>query len=82
MAFVGVATLVGGAAMLFAKPPASKLEDRLDVLTGAGSAAAKDGLLKDNSVLSRPLDDAPHMLATCSRASGTSNWSSSRPIRR
>jgi tight adherence protein B len=64
LAFVAVATLVGGAAMLFSKPPASKLEDRLDVLTNTGSAAGKDNLLKDNSVLSRPLDDAPHMLAT------------------
>jgi tight adherence protein B len=65
LAFVGVATLVGGAVLLFAAPPASKLEDRLDVLTGTGAAAmaAKDGLLKDNSVLARPLDDAPTMLA-------------------
>ncbi len=63
LAFVAVATLVGGAVMLFAKPPASKLEDRLDVLTNTNAAAGKDNLLKDNSVLSRPLDDAPHMLA-------------------
>jgi tight adherence protein B len=63
LAFVGVATLVGGAAMLFTKPAASKLEDRLDVLTTVGSAASKDNLLKDNSVLARPLDDAPNMLA-------------------
>jgi tight adherence protein B len=64
LAFIGVATLVGGAALLFSAPPASKLEDRLSVLTNTGSsAAAKDNLLKNNSVLSRPLDDAPNMLA-------------------
>jgi tight adherence protein B len=64
LAFVGVATLVGGAALLFAPPPASRLEDRLQMLTTAGaSAAAKENLLKDNSVLARPLDDAPTMLA-------------------
>jgi tight adherence protein B len=63
LAFVGVATLVGGIALLFMAPPASRLEDRLDVLTGTGASAAKDNLLKDNSVLSRPLDDAPTMFA-------------------
>ena len=63
LAFVGVATLVGGAALCCSPAPASKLEDRLDVLTSAGSSAAKDGMLKDNSVLARPLDDAPTMLA-------------------
>ena len=40
LAFVGVATLVGGVALLFMAPPATRLEDRLDVLTGTGSAAA------------------------------------------
>ena len=63
LAFLGVATLVGGAVMLFSAPPASRLEDRLDVLTGAASPSTKENLLKDNSVLSRPLDDAPTILA-------------------
>ncbi len=64
LAFVGVATLVGGAALLFSARPASRLEDRLDVLTNLSSAnAAKDNVLKDSGVLTRPLDDAPDMLA-------------------
>ena len=63
LAFVGIATLVGGAAMLFSQPQSSRLEDRLDVLTGAVSPSGKDDLLKDNSVLSRPLDNAPTILA-------------------
>ena len=63
IAFLAVASLVGGAAMYFSAPPTSRLEDRLDMFTGAGSSAAKDALLKDNSVLSRPLDDAPTMIA-------------------
>jgi len=64
LAFVGVATLVGGAALLFSAPPASRLEDRLEVLTNLSSAnAVKDNVLKDSGVLARPLDDAPNMLA-------------------
>jgi tight adherence protein B len=63
LAFVGIATLVGGVAMLFSKPQSSRLEDRLDILTGVASPSSKDDLLKDNSVLSRPLDDAPNLLA-------------------
>ncbi len=45
--------------------PAANLavEDRLDVLTGVASPSSKENLLKDNSVLARPLDDAPDMLA-------------------
>jgi tight adherence protein B len=63
LAFLGVATIVGGAAMLLSKPQSSRLEDRLDILTGAAAPTSKDNPLKDNSVLSRPLDDAPTMLA-------------------
>ena len=63
LAFVGVATLVGGVVMLFSPPQTSRIEDRLNILTGVASPAGKDNLLKDNSVLSRPLDDAPTMLA-------------------
>jgi tight adherence protein B len=62
VSFVGVATMVGGVALLLNAPKASKVEDRLDVLAGITSPANKDPL-KDNSVLSRPLDDAPNMLA-------------------
>ncbi len=63
LAFIGIATLVGGVALLMSKPPSSRLEDRLDLLTGAASPSNKDLAIKDNSVLSRPLDDAPGMLA-------------------
>ncbi len=63
VAFVGVATLVGGAVMLFSKPQTSRIEDRLDILTGVASPSGKEDPLKDNSVLARPLDDAPNMLA-------------------
>ena len=63
LAFLGFATLVGGVALLLSKPPPSRLEDRLDLLTGAASPSGKDLAIKDNSVLSRPLDDAPGMLA-------------------
>jgi len=49
--------------MLFSQPQKSRIEDRLDILTGVVSPSATEQLLKDNSVLSRPLDDAPNMLA-------------------
>ena len=63
LAFIGVTTLVGGAVMLFSQPRTSRLEDRLDILTGVASPTNKDNLLKDNSVLARPLDDVPNVLA-------------------
>jgi len=63
LAFLGIAALVGGVAMLFSQPQKSRIEDRLDILTGVVSPSATEQLLKDNSVLSRPLDDAPNMLA-------------------
>ena len=64
LAFLGVAALVGGGAMLVMAPATSRVADRLDILTGVTAApGAKDALLKDNSVLSRPLDDAPNMIA-------------------
>ena len=65
LAFVGVSTIVGGVALLFAGPKTSKIEDRLDILAGIASPTNKDAAIKDNSVLSRPLDDAPTMLAQC-----------------
>jgi tight adherence protein B len=63
MIFVGVATIVGGAAMLVSAPKTTRIEDRLSILTGAASPANGDAASKENSVLSRPLDDAPTMLA-------------------
>ena len=61
--FLGVATIVGGLAMLFSQPQSSRLEDRLDLLAGIATPASRENLLKENSVLARPLDDAPNMLA-------------------
>jgi tight adherence protein B len=63
LAFLGVTALVGGAAMYLFQPQTSRLEDRLDILTGVASPTGKENLLKDNNVLARPLDDAPNMLA-------------------
>ena len=64
-AFLGVAALVGGVAILFRQPPASRIEDRLDLLTGANTpAAAKEGLLAQGSVLSQPLDSGPGFIET------------------
>ena len=63
LAFFGIATFVGGVAMLFVQPQASRLEDRLDILTGIASPANKESMLKDNNVLTRPLDNAPSVLA-------------------
>jgi len=59
-AFVGVAALVGGLAIVLRDKPGNKIEDRLDVLTGTSApTAAKDGLLNSGSVLSQPLDKVP-----------------------
>jgi len=63
LVFLGITALVGGVVMLFSQPQASRLETRLDILTGVAAPTAKEELLKDNSVLSRPLDDAPNLLA-------------------
>lgn len=55
-AFIGVAALVGGVAVMFRDQPANKAEDRLDLLTGAKSGADK---VKNSSVLAQPLDSVP-----------------------
>ena len=58
-AFVGVAALVGGLAMIMRQKPSNRIEDRLDLLTGAATPAAKEGLLKQSSVLIQSLDKVP-----------------------
>ena len=58
-AFVGVAALVGGLAMIMREKPGNRIEDRLDLLTGAATPAAKKGLLKHSSVLAQSLDNVP-----------------------
>jgi tight adherence protein B len=60
LAFVGVAAMVGGAALLWRDKPLQKIEDRLDLLTGANTpAAARSGLAQQASILSQPLDNRP-----------------------
>jgi tight adherence protein B len=57
LAFVGVAALVGGAILLLRNDPASTIEDRLDLLTGATTtAAAKDNLAQQASILAQAWD--------------------------
>lgn len=58
--FVAVSALVGGVALLLRDRPATKVEDRLDVMTGlAPSAAAKKKLAAEASILSQPLENRP-----------------------
>jgi len=60
-AFVGVTALVVALAVMFRGDADSKVENRLDVLTGLSTAATmKDSLLND-SVLSHPLDAVPNI---------------------
>jgi tight adherence protein B len=60
LAFVAAAALVGGVALALRDRPSSKIEDRLDLLTGASTPSpAKDGLLKQGSILAQPLDAGP-----------------------
>jgi len=61
--FLGVSALVGGFALLLREKPATRIEDRLDLLTGINTpSAAKEGLLKPLSLLSQPLDAMPGIL--------------------
>jgi tight adherence protein B len=55
LAFAGVATLVGGAALLLRDKSGSKVESRLDLLTGVSAPA----VAKEASILTQPLDDRP-----------------------
>ncbi len=65
LAFIGVAAIVGGAALLWREKPIQKIEDRLDLLTGANTpAAAKNGLANGASILTQPLDDRPGIVET------------------
>jgi len=61
--FFFVAALVGGVAMLVRDKPANKIEDRLDLLTGSRTAAARDGA-QEASVLAQPIDSAPGIIET------------------
>jgi tight adherence protein B len=66
-AFVGVAALIVGLSFIFRGEAKTQVEDRLDVLTGAGgSAAARGDNRGEPSVLAHPLDDMPGVLETFS----------------
>lgn len=65
VAFVGVTALVGGVALVLRDKPASKVEDRLDIMTRlGGSGDAKGGAKKKATLLSQPLDQMPGMFET------------------
>lgn len=61
-AFVGVAALVGGVAMLLRGNHGNAVEDRLEVLTGAGGAGLKEASSNMPTLLTQPLDATPAML--------------------
>jgi len=55
-AFIGVAALVGGVALVFRDKPGSEVENRLDVLTGVASPQSEMSGSQETSLLSRPLE--------------------------
>jgi tight adherence protein B len=57
IAFLGVSALVLGGAMLLRSKPVSKIEDRLDMITGANTPAALKEALGKQSVLNQPLNE-------------------------
>ena len=62
--FLGVSTLVAAVVFLLQGGSETKAEDRLAMLTGASSAVGgKDGVLKESSVLTQPLDATQGMIA-------------------
>jgi tight adherence protein B len=58
IAFVGVAALVMGVALLLRSKPTSRIEDRLDLITGANTPAALKEAFANQSVLASPLNDS------------------------
>ena len=60
-AFVGVAALVAALAVMFRGGGDSKIEDRLDVLTGLSTAATNKESMLNDSVLAHPLDAVPNV---------------------
>ncbi|MBN1588988.1 MAG: type II secretion system F family protein [Pirellulales bacterium] len=62
-AFIAIASLVGGVAVLLHEKPAGKIEDRLDVMTGQGRSSLEKGrLAAQNSILNQPLEDQPSFI--------------------
>lgn len=60
-AFVGVSALVAAIAVMFRAGGDSKIEDRLDVLTGMSTSATNKESLLNDSVLAHPLDAVPNV---------------------
>jgi tight adherence protein B len=58
-AFVGVAALVGGVALMFRERSSASVEDRLSMLTGSGQRTAGAQKTAKPSVLNAPLDSLP-----------------------
>ncbi|HYW81184.1 MAG TPA: type II secretion system F family protein [Thermoguttaceae bacterium] len=63
-AFLGVTALVGGAALLLRSGSGNRVEDRLDILTGAASPTSGHDLNGESSVLAKPLDQVPGLMQT------------------
>jgi tight adherence protein B len=61
-AFVGVATLVGGVALLFRGQDASATEERLQMLTGAMPGKKSAVASEEGSLLAAAMEDAPSIL--------------------
>ena len=57
--FLGVATLIGGIAMISRGSAPTEAEDRLGALTGTGPAKKKSKGEASASVLAQPLDSVP-----------------------
>ncbi|NLE38601.1 MAG: type II secretion system F family protein [Pirellulaceae bacterium] len=63
IAFVGVAALVGGVAILFHEKSTGKIEDRLDLIAARnGSPASKEKLVAQTGLLNQPLEETHHFL--------------------
>ena len=58
--FVGVSALVAAVAMLLRPAQSNRMENRLELLAGTGTAASKEAL-KQSSVLAQPLDKMPNL---------------------
>ncbi len=59
---VCVAAVIGAVAVMFRNPVGAAMEDRLDVLAGKTQSKSDELAKKEQSVLSRPLDDVPNAL--------------------
>lgn len=62
LVFFGVAAIVGGVIILLRDKPVSKIEDRLDLLTGTKISNGKESAANESSILAQPLDDRPGLI--------------------